>query len=269
MGRKMVTAGILKHWHIYPLVLALLGGLLGSNGSRAESFEVADHGLLRLPSLAGAVQLDSLTVGASGKLLVPVTITELRINQLSLKRGAKISIAPHQQPFVLTIQRAQIADGSVIAASGGHGDRGEPGGKGTDLDLSIQSGSLANLTVDVRGGNGGQGIQGQVGQSGKNAACWGRGSRDGLSGGNGGDGLPGGDGGHVSLALGQSQWLEVIDVMLSGGAGGAAGEPGSAGKGGAEASCWLYSLGDVANDGQPGEAGSAAQAGRSGVLSVK
>ncbi len=239
-----------------------------SQGSWADTFEVADRGLLRLPSLVGAVQLDRLTIGESGKLLIPASITELYVAQLTLKSGAKISIAPQPTPFVLNIQHAQIADGSVIAASGAHGSRGESGGHGTDLRLTIASGSLANLTVDVRGGDGGQGVPGEPGTSGKNAACWGRGSRDGLSGGNGGDGAPGGNGGHVELVLGQDQWLEVIDVMLSGGAGGLAGEPGAAGKGGSQADCWLYSLGDTGSDGQPGVAGKPAHDGQPGVVRV-
>lgn len=260
----MTAAGLLNHLRSGLLMLALLC----SQMSGAESFEVADYGLLRLPSQLGVVQLDRLTIGASGKLLVPVSITELQVAKLTMKPGAKISIAPHAQPFVLTIRQADIADGSVIAASGAHGDRGEPGGRGTDLRLAIESGSLANLTVDVRGGDGGQGRAGQAGQSGKNAACWGRGSRDGESGGDGGDGWPGGDGGRVDLVLGQAQWLEVVDVMLSGGAGGAAGEPGAAGKGGSEASCWLYSLGSTGRDGSPGVPGKPSRAGQSGVLKI-
>ena len=260
----MTAAGVRHHWRLGLLILSLLC----SSASRAESFEVADHGLLRLPSQVGVVQLDRLTIGASGKLLIPVSITELQVAHLTMKPGAKISIAPHPQPFVLTVRQVDIADGSVIAASGAHGDRGEPGGQGTDLKLTLESGSLANLTVDVRGGDGGQGLAGQAGQSGKSAACWGRGSRDGSSGGDGGDGWPGGNGGRVDLMLGQSQWLEVIDVMLSGGAGGGAGEPGSAGKGGSEARCWLYSLGSAGRDGEPGAPGNPARDGLPGELKV-
>ncbi|WP_167180936.1 hypothetical protein [Pseudomaricurvus hydrocarbonicus] len=232
-------------------------------------YAVNDHGWLRLPSNHRDLTLESLAVGTAAKLFVPADIRSLRVNHLTLSHKAIVSIAPRYEEFVLTVQRADFADGSMIVATGENGDLGVPGGHGTDLRLTLASGRIANLTLDTRGGDGGRGWPGEAGQNGRDATCWGRGTSRGQSGGQGGDGQPGGDGGNITLKLADPQWLEVIDVRQYGGQGGLAGEAGAAGKGGDPASCWLYSLGRDARGGHAGSPGKASSAGRQGILRVQ
>lgn len=235
----------------------------------AQSFQVPEGGLLRLPNQVSENHIEKLSVAVGAKLLIPATISTLVIEDLRMAEKARISIAPRDEPFVLTLKEAFLADGSVIAAVGSHGDFGVPGGRGTDLRLTINSGDIANLVIDVSGGKGGEGWAGAQGQDGKNAACWGFGSSAGTNGGHGSDGMPGGDGGNIDLSLAQARWLEVIDVRQQGGLGGLAGAAGTPGKGGRSASCWLYSLGDKAADGEVGSVGKPAEPGNPGILRVR
>ncbi len=234
-----------------------------------QAFQVPENGLLRLPNLGQQAQLDKLDIAKGGKLLIPASIEQLTLAELTMGKDARISVAPRGSEFVLILKQAQFSDGSVLAAVGSHGDVGVPGGRGTDLRLVIESTSIENLVIDTRGGQGGNGWPGSAGESGKDAACWGFGSSAGTDGGDGSNGLPGGDGGNIILSLAESHWLEVIDIRQQGGAGGQAGAAGAGGKGGGEARCWLYSLGESANNGKTGQAGQPAQAGRAGILSVQ
>ncbi|MGH1372836.1 MAG: hypothetical protein ACRBBW_12410 [Cellvibrionaceae bacterium] len=234
-----------------------------------QTFQVPEGGLLRLPNSVGDNLIEKLSVAKGGKLMVPASISTLVIEDLQMAQSARISIAPRDEPFVLTLKQARFADGSVLAAVGSHGDVGVPGGRGTDLKLTIDGGTIANLVIDVSGGKGGDGWAGAQGQDGKNAACWGFDSSAGTDGGHGSNGMPGGDGGNIDLSLAQAHWLEVIDVRQQGGQGGQAGAAGLAGKGGHAASCWLYSLGKSAADGQAGTEGKAAEAGNPGILRVR
>lgn len=243
--------------------------VLASASGWAQSFQVPEGGLLRLPNNVSDNRIEQLSVAAGAKLLIPATISALEIGELHMAENARISIAPRDELFVLTLKNAKIADGSVLAAVGSHGDFGVPGGRGTDLRVIIDSADIANLVIDVSGGKGGDGWAGAQGRNGKNAACWGFGSSAGTNGGRGSDGMPGGDGGNIDLSLEQSHWLEVIDVRQQGGKGGQAGAAGVAGKGGQSASCWLYSLGDTANDGEAGSKGLPAEAGSPGILKVR
>ena len=252
----------IKHWALG----ALLWG--AAVAALAQTFQVPDNGLLRLPKLQSETQLETLAVGEAGKLLIPGSINTLVVNELIMEKRARISIAPRNSKFTLVVKHGRIADGSVVAAVGAHGDVGVPGGRGTDMKLVIEAGSIANLVVDVSGGKGGQGWAGTAGEDGRNAVCWGLGSSSGGDGGDGSDGMPGGDGGNLELSLAQSQWLEVIDIRQQGGQGGDAGVAGRAGKGGNSASCWMYSLGDKSQDGRQGQTGRAAAAGQPGILRV-
>ncbi len=235
----------------------------------AQTFLVPDGGLLRLPNEVNENYIEKLSVGEGAKLLIPSTIPALVIEDLDMAEKARISIAPRDEPFMLTLKRVRLADGSVVAAVGSHGDVGVPGGRGTDLRLTIHSGKIANVVIDVSGGNGGDGWAGAQGRDGKDAACWGFGASAGSNGGHGSDGLPGGNGGNIDLSLAQAHSLEVIDIRQQGGRGGEAGAAGVAGKGGRSASCWLYSLGDVAADGKAGSQGEPAEAGNPGILRVR
>lgn len=243
--------------------------VFASVGGWAQSFQVPEGGLLRLPNTVSENTIEQLTVAAGAKLLIPATISKLEIGELQMAEKARISIAPRDELFVLTLKSAKFADGSVLAAVGAHGDFGVPGGRGTDLRLIINSADIANLVIDVSGGQGGDGWAGTQGRNGKNAACWGFGSSAGTNGGRGSDGMAGGDGGNIDLSLEQSHWLEVIDVRQQGGKGGQAGAAGAPGKGGESASCWLYSLGDTADDGEAGTEGLPADAGSPGILKVR
>ena len=249
-------------------LVALFSIWISASSAFGQSFQVEDNGLLRLPKMAENTHLEQLSIGRGGKLLVPASIMQLAVDDLDMAENARISIAPRESQFVLTLKNVSLADGSVLAAVGMHGDFGVPGGRGTDVKVVIEAGEVANLVIDVSGGKGGDGWAGAAGNDGKNAACWGLGSSSGTNGGNGSNGMPGGDGGNIELSLVQPQWLEVIDVRQQGGSGGQAGAAGAAGKGGHSASCWLYSLGDSAQDGQHGLQGQAAVAGSSGLLTV-
>lgn len=247
-------------------LLTLVFGVMLTHLCAASVYDVPANGLLRLP--VDVRVIDRLQVSDGGKLLIPAAITGLKINQLTMGVNARISIAPRDATFELAVGEVDLADGSVIAALGAYGDIGVPGGSGSSIKLVFKSGSVNNLVVDTRGGNGGKGWTGAQGRDGSGAACWGRGSSQGAAGGNGSDGLPGGDGGNIELVLDQPQWLEVIDIMQSGGKGGAAGDAGAGGKGGQSADCWVYSLGDGSRDGQVGNPGRASVDGRPGILRV-
>ncbi len=261
--------GIARWLCVWVGVLSVSPGALAESVPLSGTYQVPDGKFLRLPATEGLLQLHTLAVGEDATLLVPASISGLKVERLTLSSKARISIAPRPERFEVLIEQANIGDGSVIAATGQAGNPGQLGGHGTDLLLEIAAGRVDNLTVDVSGGRGGDGRRGKTGSAGRDAACWGRGSSKGLDGGDGGDGRPGGNGGHLTLKLGKSEWLEVIDVLQYGGAGGRAGQAGDAGRGGEQARCWLYSLGDSAAAGQPGSEGQPAPAGRPGYLTVR
>jgi hypothetical protein len=62
--------------------------------AQAESLEVAAHSMLRLPNKSASVHLQQLRVADSATLLLPATLTELKIDRLELGRDARIAIAP-------------------------------------------------------------------------------------------------------------------------------------------------------------------------------
>lgn len=242
--------------------------LLASTSLQAEPLTLASGELLRLPAKASDQQSLSVVLASGSTLLVPKHVTALHLQQLTMEAGSRLTIAPRPEAFELVIEQARFADGSIISGRGAKGRVGSDGGRGLDLQLTINALDIENLVIDISGGQGGSGWNGVPGEDGNQAGCFGwRSSGEGTSGGAGHQGARGGDGGNLTLRLGNSRALEVIDVIQSGGAGGDGGQGGLAGKGGVEKSCWLYSR-DGATSGQSGLQGTAGQSGQQGVLRV-
>ncbi|CAD5109226.1 hypothetical protein PSEWESI4_03522 [Pseudomonas carbonaria] len=221
--------------------LALLA-ILGSSLALADAqVKVAPHTLLRLPTTTGLLVLDRLEIADAGTLLIPSTLTEIRVGELSLGREASIGIAPSDQEFRLEARHAEFGAGSRISARGAAGSHEKPATAGRNLSLRLEQADLADLILDVRGGAGAPGYAGLDGANGKSAGCaWGQASRghDGL---NGGDGRPGGAGGRIRLEVPEDFPAENVQVRLEGGAGGVAGTAGQGGRGGSAKGCWIYS----------------------------
>lgn len=242
------------------LVLSSSLSSAGDTAGSLTSYEIASNGLLRLPASQARLELKNIEIHSHAQLLVPTSVQSLTIDELKMAEGARLFVAPRSEPFELNIRTASFADGSTISARGVTGEVGVPGGKGTDLLLSVAQAQVTNLRIDVRGGDGGAGWNGVPGSDGRKAACWGRGSHAGSAGGDGANGLSGGQGGNVELKLADKRWLEVIDLMQAGGQAGEAGKGALGGAEGQAAECWLYRV----NSASEGSAGTDGQSGREG-----
>ncbi|MDU9402275.1 collagen-like protein [Pseudomonas sp. zfem004] len=231
--------------------------------AQAESLEVAAHSMLRLPNKSASVHLEQLRVADSATLLLPATLTELKIDRLELGRDARIAIAPAERDLSISAASAHLGEGSEISAPGAPGTYERAARPGRNLDLRLQALEAEQLVIDARGGAGAPGYVGLDGGNGKPGGCtWGQASR-GANGDNGGNGHDGAAGGRIRLALPDGFAQERIMVRLEGGAPGKPGAAGKAGKGGASKGCLVYSTAAGANGlpGQPGEPGAAGAAG--------
>ncbi len=234
----------------------------------ADSLSVEPHSLLRLASKASAVHLQRLDVADSATLVLPASLLELKVDQLQLGRDARISVVPAQDGLRIEVGRAQLAEGSLITATGMAGTYERAARPGRDLDLRLQQLQAPLLSIDARGGKGAPGYAGLDGGNGQAGGCtWGSASR-GANGDNGGDGHDGSAGGRVRLALPADYPAEQIKVRLEGGAPGAPGAAGKAGQGGASKGCLVYRTEAGAN-GKPGVVGQPGMAGAEGQLSVQ
>ncbi|WP_137818802.1 collagen-like protein [Pseudomonas sp. 2FG] len=232
--------------------------------AQAEALvKVESNSLLRLPTTTSVLLLDRLEVADHGTLLIPSSLNEIRVGELRLGRDARIAIAPSAQAFRLQVVRAELGAGSHINARGATGTQQQPATAGRNLSVRLESVTLAELTLDARGGVGAPGYRGLDGADGDSAGCtWGQASR-GYDGQNGGNGQSGAAGGQVRLEVPEEFPAQLLHVRLDGGAGGAAGEAGSGGAGGAAKGCLFYRAAGAraGRPGQPGQPGAAGSAG--------
>lgn len=244
--------------------LVLLAALF-SPLALAESISVAPHSVLRLPNNSSVVHLQRLQVADAATLLLPASLVELKVDELQLGQEARIAIAPADGTLRIEVIRAQLAEGSQIAARGAPGTYERAAKAGRNLDVQMHAVQAPLLAIDARGGAGAPGYVGLDGANGKAGGCtWGQASR-GANGDNGGDGHDGAAGGRVRLALPADFPVERIKVQLDGGAPGVAGAAGKAGKGGASKGCLVYRTAAGA-PGKPGVAGQPGLAGTAGEL---
>jgi len=229
------------------MLLAVLAAPL----AQAESLEVASNSMLRLP--------DSAT------LLLPATLTELKVDHLQLGREARIAIAPADHPLRIEARSARLGEGSQISAPGAPGTYQRAARSGRSLDLKLDELEAEQLSIDARGGAGAPGYAGLDGANGQAGGCtWGQASR-GANGDDGGNGHDGAAGGRIRLSVPQGFAQSRIVVRLDGGAPGQAGTAGKAGKGGASKGCLVYRT-DAGASGRPGQPGQPGLAGASGEL---
>ncbi|MEG1040924.1 MAG: collagen-like protein [Pseudomonas sp.] len=244
--------------------LVLLAALF-SPLALAESISVAPHSVLRLPNKSSVVHLQRLQVADAATLLLPASLVELKVDELQLGQEARIVIAPADGTLRIEVTRAQLAEGSQIAARGAPGTYERAAKAGRNLDMQVHALQAPLLAIDARGGAGAPGYVGLDGGNGKAGGCtWGQASR-GANGDNGGDGHDGAAGGRVRLALPAGFPVERIKVQLDGGAPGVAGAAGKAGAGGASKGCLVYRTAAGA-PGKPGVAGQPGLAGATGEL---
>ncbi|WP_263144315.1 collagen-like protein [Pseudomonas sp. RIT-PI-AD] len=228
---------------------------------------VEPHNLLRLAGNAEILVLERLEVADQASLLIPATVRELHVEELRLGENAYIGVAPSEQAFLLDVRQGDIGPGSRIAARGVSGNMQRYAGAGRTLTLRLQRVTVADLTLDVRGGQGSPGYAGLGGAYGQPGGClWGRASR-GHDGQDGGDGRNGGPGGQVRVEIPLNFPAESLHADVDGGAGGPAGEGGSGGKGGASKGCWLYRT-DAGRDGRTGNPGKPGLPGIPGAVDV-
>lgn len=247
--------------------LSLLLCLCSASAMADSAIKVDSHTLLRLPSTSSQLLLERLEVAEQGTLLIPATLTELKVGELLLGPQARIGVAPGEQAFRLEVQHASVANGASISAQGAPGTVLKPATPGRVLNVRLEQASIESLTLDVRGGRGAPGYRGLDGANGQAGGCtWGSASR-GYDGQDGGNGKAGADGGRVRLEVPQDLQLETLQVLLDGGEGGVAGVGGQGGRGGATKGCLLYSV-DGAGNGQSGQAGSDGPQGAEGDLQV-
>jgi len=247
--------------------LCLLAALCSSLASAEALVKVAANSVVRLPGSVSVLELDRLEIADHGTLLIPATLTELRVDELHLGREARIGIAPSEQPFRLAVVRGEIAAGSHISAHGATGSAQQPAKPGRNLSLRLEHVKVDGLAVDVRGGTGAPGFRGLDGADGEAAGCvWGQAGR-GHEGQNGSDGQSGAAGGQIRLEVPADFPAERLTTRLSGGAGGAAGEGGSGGAGGAAKDCWFYDV-EGAEAGRVGRPGQVGATGPDGALHV-
>ncbi|SDI46148.1 hypothetical protein SAMN05216588_11765 [Pseudomonas flavescens] len=248
--------------------LILLAALCCPLLALAEAvIEVDSHHFMRLPAQGSVLQLNRLTIADNGTLLVPVGVSELRVDELYLGRNAQIAIAPSTHSLHLDVRSGDIASGAQISAPGAPGTAQHAAIPGRTLVIRLQAVNTESWSLDARGGRGAPGYAGLDGADGKAGGCaWGQAS-EGHNGQNGTDGQPGAPGGQVRLEVPADFPVERLQARLEGGAGGPAGIAGSAGAGGASKGCWIYST-RGARDGRPGMAGQAGAAGHDGRLDI-
>lgn len=233
--------------------------------AQAESLEVAAHSMLRLPNKASSVHLERVQVADSATLLLPATLTTLKIDHLELGRDARIAIAPAQSALSIEANSAVLGVGSEISAPGAPGSYERAARPGRDLDLRLQTLEAEQLSIDARGGAGAPGYAGLDGGNGTAGGCtWGTASR-GANGDIGGNGHDGAAGGRIRLALPADFPQERIQVRLDGGAPGKPGAAGKAGQGGASKGCLVYRT-EAGTNGRPGLPGQPGLAGTAGEL---
>ena len=200
--------------------LALLFCLFAGTSLAATQVTVSPNTLMRLPVASSSLQLERLEVADQATLMIPATVTELRIGELLMGRDARIGVAPSDQPLRLLVEDADIGPGAWISAKGAAGTYTRPATPGREINLKLHKLTFESLTLDVRGGQGRPGYAGLDGAHGKPGGCtWGQASRghDGLD---GGDGQPGAAGAQVRLEVPQEFPVESLQVRVEGGAGG-------------------------------------------------
>ncbi|MBJ9975946.1 collagen-like protein [Pseudomonas sp. S75] len=233
--------------------------------AQAESLQVAEHSMLRLPNKSSSVHLDRLDIADSATLLLPASLTTLKVDHLVLGREARIAIAPAPTALSFEVETAQLGVGSEISALGAPGTYERAARPGRDLDLRLQSLDAEQLAIDARGGAGAPGFAGLDGGNGSPGGCtWGTASR-GANGHNGSDGHDGAAGGRVRLAVPADFPDTRIAVRVDGGAPGQPGAAGKAGRGGASKGCLVYRTA-AASDGREGLPGQPGLAGAAGEL---
>ncbi|MDI9780248.1 collagen-like protein [Pseudomonas sp.] len=243
----------------------MLLAVLAAPMAQAQSLEVASHSMLRLPNKSASVHLEQLNVADSATLLLPSTLTELKVDHLQLGRDARIAIAPAEAPLLIEVRSAVLGEGSEFSAPGAPGTYERAARTGRSLELKLAEVDAERLAIDARGGAGAPGYMGLDGANGQAGGCaWGQASKgaNGDDGGNGHDGAPGG---RIRLSLPQGFPQERIVVRLEGGAPGKAGAAGKAGKGGASKGCLVYRT-DAGANGRPGQEGQPGLAGAEGEL---
>lgn len=241
--------------------------LCSSLAVASTELKVEANGLLRLPGNLSSLEFERLIIAQQGALLVPASVTNIRIGQLSLESGARISISPSEQPLQIEAESAYFAKGSEISARGTPGSVLKPAIAGRDLNLKLSQVRLHSLVLDVQGGKGAQGYRGLDGANGQAGGClWGSAS-SGHDGQDGGDGSDGTRGGNIYLEVPAGFNMKRVEVRLAGGEGGEPGEGGRGGRGGAAKGCWVYTVKGAA-DGQSGEPGQPGAAGSAGTLSI-
>ncbi|MET1080926.1 MAG: collagen-like protein [Pseudomonas sp.] len=229
--------------------------------------KVEANALLRLPASQASVTLERLEIADHGTLLLPASLTELRVGELLLGNDARIALAPSDQGFHLQVARGQINAGSHISARGAPGTLEKPPTAGRNLSLRLEQVAVTDLSLDARGGRGAPGYPGLDGAGGEAAGCtWGQASR-GYDGQLGGDGSMGAPGARVRLEVPQDFDVERIRVTVDGGAGGPGGRGGLAGPGGEGKGCLLYRA-EGARAGRAGEAGQPGAPGLAGSVEV-
>ncbi|MEN5142578.1 hypothetical protein DMX11_01790 [Pseudomonas sp. LB-090624] len=243
----------------------ILLAMLATPLAQAENLEVAANSMLRLPDKSASVHLTQLHVADAATLMLPATLTELKIDQLELGRDARIVVAPADSPLLIEARSARLGEGSEFSATGAAGSYQRAARSGRSLDLKLAEVDAERLAIDARGGAGAPGYVGLDGGNGQAGGCtWGQASRgaNGDDGGNGHDGAPGG---RIRLSLPQGFPQARIVVRLDGGAPGKPGAAGKAGKGGASKGCLVYST-DAGANGRPGQPGQPGLAGAAGEL---
>ncbi len=247
--------------------LALALACCGSLAQAATEIDVEPNHLLRLAGAEGVVILRRLDVADHASLLIPAGVRELQVDELRLGKGAYIGIAPGEDAFRLEVQRGEIGPGSRIDAHGLAGTPRRHAGGGRALMLKLYQVEVADLVVDLRGGQGAPGYAGLDGAYGEPGGClWGRAGR-GDDGQNGGDGQAGGAGGRLRLEVPSRFPVDRLSAQVDGGAGGAAGQGGQPGKGGTGKGCWIYGTAP-GHDGRPGVAGRPGLPGMPGSVDV-
>ncbi|MEN0105443.1 MAG: collagen-like protein [Pseudomonas sp.] len=242
--------------------------LLASALAQAEAtVSVASNSMLRLPNTTSTLLLDRLDIADSATLVVPATVTEIRVGELRMGRDAHLSIVPSPEPFRLEARHGELATGAYINARGASGSFDKPATPGRNLSLRLEQVQVGELTIDVRGGIGRPGYQGLDGADGKAPGCtWGQ-AEPGYDGQNGGDGQTGAPGGQVRLEVPNTVAENLLTVKVDGGLGGAGGEAGKGGQGGAAKGCLVYRA-DGAKAGKPGLPGQPGGNGSAGSFNL-
>lgn len=231
----------------------------------AQTISVEAHSLMRLPGNSNTLQVERLEVADYGTLLIPASITELKVGELVLGHEARIALVPGSQTFSLVASHGELGTGSEITARGAPGTYEKAALPGRNLILRLQSLNAEQLSVDARGGAGARGYVGLDGGNGQGPGCvWGQAGR-GYDGDNGGNGHDGAAGAQVRLELPQGFAAERIKVNVEGGAAGPGGEGGKPGKGGESKGCIVYRA-DGGKPGKPGQTGQPGNAGPAGAL---